>query len=363
MRSFALLALLAAGCSGEQTGAANVDAGTEAVSPAASAPPAGPFSLCWSEYPSWSAFWAMHKAGTLDGDVGELGTFETQYNVDIELVEGTYDDCLAKYASGQVDFVALTNFDLLTTGVRSVAFLPTSTSFGGDQAWTSTKFTELAQLKGKKIHGLAGSVSEYMFRRNVELEGLSQDDFIWVGETPKAISNAFVGRTESFEVGVLWNPQGLAVRKERPDLHAIVTSRAIGGEIVDSIAASESSWAKPGAQNAANALSAAYYDYNAKLQGPERDELLIAAGEKFGASSIDDMNIAVVETKFYGSPAEGLAVWNGAQLKETMPRMVDFVKNGGVVTSLPLVVYGAAPSGIPDTQAYLRFDTTVMDAL
>lgn len=363
-----LIALAAVGCSSNEPTSANGDntgaSGREAATPAATtAPPAGPFTVGWSEYPSWSAFWAMHKAGTLDGDEGELGTFERQYNVDIVLVEGTYDDCIAKYSSGQLDIVALTNLDTLATGVRSVAFLPTSTSFGGDQAWASTKVTDLAQLKGKKIHGLAGSVSEYMFRRNVEIAGLSQTDFIWVGETPEAVTQAIMGHNENFGAGVVWNPYGIAIRKERTDMHPIVTSRAIGGEIVDMLVMSESSAAKPGAAAAQGALAAAYYDFNDRLQGPQRDELLVAAGEKFGASSVEDMGIAVVETKFYGSPSQGLAVWNGAQLRETMPRMVSFVMAGGVVTTEPVVAYGVAPTGIPDTQAYLRFDATAMEAL
>lgn len=360
-----MLFLLIAACSSEPAATDNTDAtGPEAAAPAATtAPPAGPFTFGWSEYPSWSAFWAMHKAGTLDGDQGELGTFELQYNVDIVLVEGTYDDCIAKYASGQLDIVALTNLDTLTTGVRSVAFLPTSTSFGGDQAWTSTKITDLAGLKGKKVHGLAGSVSEYMFRRNVEIVGLKQADFIWVGETPEAVTQAIMGHNERFGAGVVWNPYGIAIRKERKDMHALVTSRAIGGEIVDMLVMSETSWAKPGAQAAAQALAAAFYDFNDRLQGIQRDELLIAAGEKFGASTVEDMNIAVVETKFYGSPAEGQAVWSGSKLRDTMPRMVSFVMAGGVVTTEPVVAYGAAPANIPDTQAYLRFDNSVMEAL
>ncbi len=368
MRFLLLAALVAAGCSSDtptstDNGNATGPSADATTTTAPAAEPYGPFTVGWSEYPSWSAFWAMHKAGTLDGDKGELGTFERQYNVDIVLVEGTYDDCIAKYSSGQLDVVALTNLDTLATGVRSVAFLPTSTSFGGDQAWTSTKITDLAQLKGKKVHGLAGSVSEYMFRRNVELAGLNQADFTWVGETPEAVTQAIMGHNETFGAGVVWNPYGIAIRKERTDMHPLVTSKAIGGEIVDMLVMSEASWAKPGASAAGQALAAAFYDFNDRLQGPQHDELLVAAGEKFGASTVEDMSVAVVETKFYGSQAQGMAVWNGTQLRETMPRMVSFVMAGGVVTTEPIVAYGAAPTGIPDTQAYLRFDTSVMESL
>ena len=323
------------------------------------------FTFGWSEYPSWSAFWAMHKAGMLNGEQGQFGEFEKAHHVDIVLVECEYSDCITKYGAGNIDFVALTNLDTITTGVPSVGVFPTSTSAGGDQLWVSNDITTLEQLRDKhiKVHGLAGSVSEYMFRRNVTLAGLNQADFIWIGEDPKVVTQHMVDRNADYQAGVVWNPYGLELRKARPDDHALVTSKPIGGEIVDMLVMSEASWAKPGASAAGQALAAAFYDFNDRLQGPQHDELLVAAGEKFGASTVEDMSVAVVETKFYGSQAQGMAVWNGTQLRETMPRMVSFVMAGGVVTTEPIVAYGAAPTGIPDTQAYLRFDTSVMESL
>jgi NitT/TauT family transport system substrate-binding protein len=305
----------------------------------------------------------MHKAGILDGDKGEQGEFERKHGVDIVLVECAYAACISQYAAGALDAVALTNLDTITTGVRSVGFLPTSTSAGGDQLWAKKEVTKLAQLKGHKVRGLAGSVSEYMFRRNLELEGLEAKDFTWVGEEPEVVTQAMLANNAEYDAGVVWNPFGIAIRKARPDLHALATSAPIAGEIVDMLVMSESSWARAGAQDAARALADAYYDFNRRLGTPERDALLVATGEKFGASTVEDMSIAVTETKFYATAADGLAVWKGAQLAETMPRMVRFVQDAGLVTSEPLVAFGAAPTGAPETQAWLRFDSSVMEAV
>ncbi len=327
----------------------------------AAPPPAASFTFGWSEYPSWSAFWAMHKIGTLDGDKGEQGEFERKHNIDIVLVECAYSACISQYAAGALDAVALTNLDTITTGIRSVGFLPTSTSAGGDQLWAKTDVTKLAQLKGKKVRGLAGSVSEYMFRRNLELQGLDSKDFPWVGEDPEIITQAMLANNAEYDAGVVWNPFGLAIRKARPDLHALVSSAPIAGEIVDMLVMSEASWARPGAQDAARALADAFYDFNRRLTTPERDALLVATGDKFGASTIEDMNIAVTETRFYATGDEALAVWTGPQLAETMTRMVTFVQNAGLVTSAPLVVFGPAPTDVPETQAWLRFDSSVIE--
>lgn len=328
--------------------------------PAVPPPPAASFTLGWSEYPSWSAFWAMHKIGTLDGDKGETGEFERKHNIDIVLVECAYSACISQYAAGALDAVALTNLDTITTGVRSVGFLPTSTSAGGDQLWAKNEVTKLAQLKGKKIRGLAGSVSEYMFRRNLELEGLDAKDYTWVGEDPEVVTQAMLANHAEYDAGVVWNPFGLAIRKARPDLHALASSAPIAGEIVDMLVMSEASWARPGAQDAARALAAAFYDFNRRLTTPERDALLVATGDKFGASAIEDMNIAVTETRFYASGDEALAAWAGPRLAETMPRMVKFVQDAGLVTSPPLVVFGAAPTDTAATQSWLRFDSSIL---
>jgi hypothetical protein len=43
--------------------------------------------------------------------------------------------------------------------------------------------------------------------------------------------------------------------------------------------------------------------------------------------------------------------------------MVRFVQDAGLVTSEPLVAFGAAPTGAPETQAWLRFDSSVMEAV
>jgi len=324
------------------------------------------FTFGWSEYPSWSAFWAMHKAGMLNGEQGQFGEFEKAHHVDIVLVECEYSDCITKYGAGNIDFVALTNLDTITTGVPSVGVFPTSTSAGGDQLWVSNDITTLEQLRDKhiKVHGLAGSVSEYMFRRNVTLAGLNQADFIWIGEDPKVVTQHMVDRNADYQAGVVWNPYGLELRKARPDDHALVTSKPIGGEIVDMVVASEATWAKPGAHEAALTLADAYYAFNDRLEGPQRNDLLVATGEKFGASDVVDMEIAVSETKFYGTPAQGLAVWDGQKLKDTMPIQVQFVVDTGIVTGTPpLFSFGPAVPATAAGQSYLRFDSSTMQAL
>ncbi len=365
---FILILMLA--CTGSETPAATSGTGTNpapsaTVAPVADSGPAPVFTFGWSEYPSWSAFWAMHKAGMLNGERGQLGEFERKHHVDIELVECSYPDCISKYGSGGLDFVALTNLDTLTTGVPSVGVFPTSTSAGGDQLWVTNDITSLEQLRDKhiKVHGLAGSVSEYMFRRNVTLAGLNPADFTWVGEDPQIVTQHIVDHDPDYQAGVVWNPFGLEIRKQRPDMHALVTSKPIGGEIVDMVVASEATMAKPGAADAAACLEDAYYGFNERLEGPDRTTLLVATGEKFGASDVADMEIAVTETKFYGTPAQGLAVWTGQKLKDTMPIQVDYVVSSGLVTGPPpLFAFGGVPAAAAG-QSYLRFDASTMEAL
>src|SRR5215510_12269787 len=136
---------------------------------ATAAPPS--FSLAWSEYPSWSVFGVAHATKLIDGAAGKQGPIEQKWNVDIVLKEAEYDPCLTMYGASQCDAVCITTLDALNPSLSrpSVVILPTSTSFGADALIVPNSIKDVKQLRGKKIHGLAKSVSEYCFNRNLEL--------------------------------------------------------------------------------------------------------------------------------------------------------------------------------------------------
>ena len=148
------------------------------------------FSLAWSEYPSWSAFGVAHEVKLINGKKGKLGPIEKKWGVDIVLKEAEYDPCLMMYGAGQVDAVCITNMDVLppSLGIQSVAILPTSTSYGADACIVTSGITAARQLRGRKVYGLAKTVSEYCFVRNLEIQGESEKTTfspIWIRALPQ----------------------------------------------------------------------------------------------------------------------------------------------------------------------------------
>ena len=150
------------------------------------------FSLAWSEYPSWSAFGVAHEVGLINGRAGEVGPVEEKWGVDIELKEAEYEPCLVMYAAGQCDAVCITNMDVLNPSLtrKSVAVLPTSTSYGADACIVTADITDVTGLKGRKVRGLAKTVSEYCFVRNLEILGEKESDYDFSNMDPAAAALA-----------------------------------------------------------------------------------------------------------------------------------------------------------------------------
>jgi NitT/TauT family transport system substrate-binding protein len=353
------------GCGSEDSGTVAPPADKEPATTPAPAPaeaaseakPAGPvpsFSLAWSEYPSWSTFGVADEVGLIDKDKGKLGTIEEKWQVDIVLKEAEYDPCLVMYGAAQVDAVCITNMDILnpSLSVPSVAILPTSTSFGADACIVGPDITEVAQLKGKKVHGLAQTVSEYCFVRNLEIMGENPADYTFSNMDPGQAAIAMQQKQEEVQAIVVWNPFVLETLNRRPDTRVIFDSTTIPGEIIDMVVATQAALDKPGGKAFACAVIDAFYAINQRMAAEDtRDDTLIALGEKFSNLDLQSMRKVVQQTKFYATPAEGLGLYEGEELKGTMEKVVGFCTKAGIVEKEPSVGYGAK-----GTAAGLRFD-------
>ena len=346
-------------CSGGEAPTETPAAGEEAATPEAGPPPV--FSLAWSEYPSWSVFGVADERGLIKAKEGEMGEIEKKWNVDIVLKQADYDACIGLYGSGQVDAAALTNMDSLPTALTktTVGILPTSTSFGADALLTPKTITSLDQLKGKDIRGLALSVSEYTFVRNLELAGLDPKEFSFKNMDPAAAATAMQQKQEGVEAIVVWNPFVMQTLETRDDVHVLASSETIPGEIVDMIVASESSLDKPGGDRFAAALADAFYQISDAIEAPEsREKTLVDLGAKFSNLDAKAMETVVAQTKFYKSSDEALALYNSPELKATMTKVVAFEVAQGMLKSEPKIGYGNKAA---TADAQFRFDPTYLE--
>lgn len=316
------------------------------------------FSLAWSEYPSWSTFGVAHELGNINGKKGELGPIEEKWGVDIVLKEADYDSCITMYGNGQVDAAALTNMDSLIPAMSrpTVGVLPTSTSNGADALIVDKKITEIKQLQGMEVRGLAKTVSEYMFVRNLVLAGEDPTKYTFTNMDPAAAATAMQQKQDGFDAIAVWNPFVLETLNKRDDVHVLFDSTKIPGEIIDMVVMSKESLAKPGGDAFAHAVIDTFYTVCDRMNtDATRDDTLVALGEKFSHLDVESMKTVVTQTQFYDTPAKGIEVYDGAALPGIMTTVVDFCVDKEIVDAKPTIGYGADAG-----DAKFRFDSSYM---
>lgn len=326
--------------------------GDSAVKPA--------FSLAWSEYPSWSTFGVAHEKKLINGAEGKYGPIEEKWGVDIVLKEAEYDPCITMYGSGTCDAVCITNMDVLNSalGRKSVAILPTSTSVGGD-ACVVVGVEDVKGLREHKVYGLAKTVSEYCFARNLEKLGEKESDHKFTNMDPGAAAQAMQTKQEGYNAIMVWNPFVLQTLKIRKDAKVLFDSSTIPGEIIDMVVMAQQSLDKPGGKKFACAVADTFYAINKMLADPKTgDKTLVALGAKFSNLDLQAMKKVVRQTLFYKTPDEALALFSGEQLPQTMESVVGFCVSHRIVERKPKVGYGGAGAA---SGAQLRFDPSYIE--
>jgi len=361
------------GCKGDKSKKSSGEAGTGSKSTQEAAPKPGAvphFVLLWSEYPSWSVFGVAHELKLINGKKGELGTLEKKWKVDIELELLEYGPCLDKYASKSADAVCITNIDIMPqlAKLRSVAILPTSTSAGADACLVtfdiSDKAKAMEELKKIKVWGLADSVSEYAFVRNLEKLKLDPKDYKFAGEEPLTASTKMAQKAKDHQAIMVWNPFVLEVLDKNPEARRLFDSSSIPEEIIDMVVVAEDSLKKEKGDAFAACIIDVYYEVNKLLRSEdqkEADKILTMLGEKFTtdgkSTKLDKMKICVKETRFYKTPDEGLTLFTGKTLPETMKLVTKFCKEKEMIKQDVTYVFGEAKAG---ETPQLRFDPSYM---
>ena len=306
------------------------------------------FTLAWSEYPSWSVFGVAKDMGVLD----ELCR---KHGVKVEFKLADYDTCITMYGSSTADAVCITNIDALKPALsrKSVAILPTSTSAGGDAlvALTSAKTKEEvdAFLRATPVYGLEKSVSEYAFYRCCEKSGLDPSRYKFVNMDPAAAATAMQTGGDIKAI-MVWNPFVLQTLRTVPKATRLFDSSLIPGEIIDMVVVGNDSLHKPGGDRFAKVIVEAYYRVNGMLT---TDKAYVALGSKFCNLGATDMRQCCQETRFFGTPQQGLAVFESAEFGPVMQRVHGFCKQRGILQQD--VTYGVNQPG-----ANLNFSTTFL---
>lgn len=332
------------------------------------------FSLATSEYPSWSTFVVAKKAGLINGtDTGEPGKLEKKWGVRMRLDIADYDPCLTKYGGGTVDAVCITNIDTLNPAMsrNSTVILPTSTSNGADKVIgvgykdfvfatrdrdTSDKAKIAAFLKGKTTHGLSKSVSEYVFVRGLQINGLTPSDYPFKNLDPAAAATAIQTGSKDVQAACIWNPFALQTLRTSKTTGVLWDSSAMPEEVIDMVVMSTSSLNKDGGDKFAALICDVFYTVCKKMDDPaSSDATYKALGAEFSNLGLDDMRLCCKETRFYNTPQAGMKLFdNLAFTARTMPLVIKTCAGIGILDK------GHPTIGTNDPDKQLNFSTTYM---
>jgi len=323
---------------------------TACLAQTASSPPS--FTLAWSEYPSWSILDVASSRGIIDGRQGFMGPVEKKHNVDIVLKFMDYDPCIQSYSSNDVDAVCITNTDILSPalGRKSVAILPTSTSYGGDALIVPNNVSSVQDLKGQTVYGLSASVSQVVFAGILEANNMKDSDVVFSNMDPSAAAQAVQNNDAKVKNIIVWNPFVLETLRKRKDVRVLEDSRAIPFQVIDMVVVGEDVLNKTGGERFAAAICETFYEINKSLNSADqsiRDETLIAIGEKFSNLGIADMRKVVQQTRFFGSPESGVALFEG---KPLIAQGDTILVDGKNVSSavVPVLASNTKPTTLPD---------------
>jgi NitT/TauT family transport system substrate-binding protein len=275
---------------------------------------------------------------------------EKKWNVDIVLKEADYDSCLVMYGASQCDAVCITNMDVLNPCLSrpSVAILPTSTSFGADALIVTSGITDIKQLKGKNVYGLAKTVSEYCFVRNLEILGEKEKDYRFTNMDPSAAAVAMQQKKKGTDAIVVWNPFVLETLSKRKDARVLFDSTKIPGEIIDMVAVGKTALASPGGEAFACAVIDTFYAIVQRMEDPKTaDATLVALGEKFSNLKLASMKEVVKQTKFYKTPEDAVNVLTSKETKDIMKKVTAFCVTHDIVPKEPVVDYGKGDAKKP----------------
>lgn len=318
------------------------------------------FVLAISEYPSWSIFLVAAEEGLINGKAGELGTIENKWNVDVVLKEADYDVCITLFGQNNADAACMTNMDTMAPSLArdAVAILPTSTSNGADACiavgFDGEKTTANHYLANNTTFGLEKSVSEYVFERCLSKLNFDKQAIKFKNMDPAAASQAVQTGQKGINSIMVWNPFVLQTLKTKKDSTVLFSSDVIPEEIVDMVVVGKDSLNKEGGERFACAVIETYYEINKRLNKPETSEkTLLALSRNFSKLTpldLTDMKIIVEQTKFYGTPNDGLAIFSSKKFQsETMTLISDFCKSHGIVDKQPTI-------GFNDPTAQFNFD-------
>lgn len=315
------------------------------------------FKIGWTIYVGWMPWGYLDTSGIMD-------KWADKYGIDVELVQiNDYIEAQNQYTAGLFDGVTSTNMDALSIpaggGVDTTALLVGDYSDGNDGLVMKGEGT-LESLKGKKVNLVELSVSHYLLARGLESVGMSEADLGGVINTSDADMIAAYA-TDDVEAVVTWNPL-LSEITGQANANMLYDSADIPGEIIDIMFVNTDTLADNPALG--KAMAGAWFEVMALMAAGDEaalTEMAVASG-----TDLAGYNAQLDQTEMFYTPAQAVAFTEGADLKETMVNVAEFLFDKGILgEGAPSADFVGVQypdgtiTGDPNNVKY-RYDTTYM---
>ena len=181
-------------------------------------------------YPIWVGFGPIYLAHS-------KGFFKAQgVDVDLQVIDDTKVG-MAALAAKRIEAYGATPNTVLLYAKADNPFAMVMTvddSKGGDGVVAKKSIKSIAELKGKRVAFLEGSIAQFYLSYLLKREGLSEKDITAVnmGSTGDAGAAFVAGRVDA---AVVWEPW-LSKGKSAPDSHVLIDSSKTPGLIIDTLA-------------------------------------------------------------------------------------------------------------------------------
>ncbi len=280
------------------------------------------FFLGWSTYVG-NMPWAYAR------DSGVLGRWAAAYDIEIEMVHSDYMGAVEAMIAGEVDAVPMTNLECLNmpaaAGVDSTVIILHDYSNGNDAILA--RGLRLDELPGHTAHLVAGSVSQYLLVRALELQDFFQNEVEVIDVPDAEIAPGFLADPEQRLVAT-WNPTLMQIQRADPAAELIFSSANVPGEVLDvMVARSDVLAAHP---EFGEALAGAWYEVMGLMaaEGP-RSEAVVAAMAALSGDSLEDFRVQLAGAAFFFDPGDAVDHFWSTGLQDKMTFIVDFCLDNG----------------------------------
>jgi NitT/TauT family transport system substrate-binding protein len=270
-----------------------------------------------SIYAGWMPWYQIKDSGLMDQVNKEFGT-----NVQIRTY-GTYDASFADYTGRALQGVTLTNMDAIlspaSAGIKSLALINGDSSDGNDAVIAASDMS-CSDLKGKDVHLMVGTVSQYVLNGYLSTCGLTDFDVNMVNVTDAEIETIFLQNENPSLVVVTWNPVVQNIMNT-PNAVKLFDSSQIEDEIIDTMYVNADLH-----PDVYRAITEAWYRAMKVMttRGKAQKEMvrdMASAAELTGS----ELQKQFETTKFYPTREVAKTFTESDKLKDVMAKVVDFI--------------------------------------